>query len=125
MSRNLDRHTSNATRDLQPPNANIDVATRPCLQGLTRSIGEPIAKTLLVNPPPALRLPRDGRAFAKRKRPRPNGRGRDFSRVEMEGRDRPRGPGPMPLFGRDGKGRFAVLRFGVGSLRFGRLLHAP
>jgi hypothetical protein len=29
----------------------------PRLQGLTRSIGEPIAKMLLVNPPTALRLP--------------------------------------------------------------------
>jgi len=65
---------------LQPPNANIVVATRPRFHGLTRTIGEPIAKMLLVNPPPALRLTWKGRAFAKRKRPRPNGRGRDFRR---------------------------------------------
>jgi hypothetical protein len=50
---------------LQPPNANIVVATRHRLQGLTSSVGEPIAKTLLVNPPSALRLPWEGRAFAK------------------------------------------------------------
>ena len=83
MSRNLDRHMSNATWDLQPPNANIVVASRPRLHGLTRSIGEPVAKMLLVDPPPALRLPCEGRAFAK-SRPRPNGRGREFSPVEME-----------------------------------------
>jgi hypothetical protein len=57
MSRNLGRHTSSATRDLQPPNANFVLATRPRFHGLTRTIGEPIAKMLLVNSPPALRLP--------------------------------------------------------------------
>ncbi|WP_380878873.1 hypothetical protein ACFB49_19070 [Sphingomonas sp. DBB INV C78] len=84
MSRNLDRHMSHATRDLQPPNANIVVATQHRLQGLIRSVGEPIAKTLLVNPPPVLRLPWERRGVRKTKAAAPNGAAAIFRRSKWK-----------------------------------------
>jgi len=100
----LDRHTSNAT-GICTTERNIVVAS-DLASGPDKVNREPVAKTLFVNPPPALRLPWEGCAFAKRKR-RPNGRAAIFA--GRNGRRDARAPRPDAAIRRRRKGRFAVL----------------